>query len=115
FWGAARQFTGSMHLVESNGAQILLDCGQMQGHRAEANVRNANMPFDARDIDYVLLSHAHIDHCGNLPTLSKNGYVGDIIATHATNDLTRIMLLDAAKIQEQDAAYLNKKRTVHAE
>ncbi len=109
FWGAARQVTGSMHLVETNGAHILLDCGLMQGHRAEANERNANLPFDPKDIDCVLLSHAHIDHCGNLPTLTK-GYSGEMVATHATVDLTRIMLLDAAKIQEQDAEYLNRKR-----
>jgi metallo-beta-lactamase family protein len=110
FWGAARQVTGSMHLVEANGARILLDCGLMQGHRAEANARNANLPFDGAAIDAVLLSHAHLDHCGNLPTLVKSGFTRDIVTTHATNDLTRIMLFDSAKIQEQDAAYLNKKR-----
>ncbi len=109
FNGAARQVTGSMHLVETAGARILLDCGLMQGHRAEANERNAHLPFDARTINYVLLSHAHIDHSGNLPTLTRNGYAGEIICTPATHDLTRIMLRDAAKIQEQDAAYLNKK------
>lgn len=110
FWGAARQVTGSMHLVQANGAHILLDCGLMQGHRAEANARNANLPFDAAVIDAVLLSHAHIDHCGNLPTLVKSGFNRDIVGTHATSDLTRVMLLDSAKIHEQDAAYLNKKR-----
>lgn len=115
FWGAARQVTGSMHLVETNGTRILLDCGTMQGHRREANERNANLPFDATTIDAVILSHAHIDHCGNLPTLTKNGFTRDIIGTHATNDLTRIMLLDSAKIQEQDAAYLNKKRVLRGE
>lgn len=115
FWGAARQVTGSMHLVETNGKQILLDCGLMQGHRAEANERNANLPFDAALIDHVLLSHAHIDHCGNLPTLTKRGYHGDIIATMATCDLACVMMLDAAKIQEQDAEYLNKKRIPRGE
>ena len=74
FWGAARQVTGSMHLVETDGTRILLDCGSMQGHRQEANERNSHLPFDARSIDAVLLSHAHIDHCGNLPTLTKNGF-----------------------------------------
>lgn len=112
FWGAARQVTGSMHLIESDGARLLLDCGSMQGHRREANERNSHLPFDAGSIDAVLLSHAHIDHCGNLPTLTKNGFTRDIIGTHATNDLTRIMLMDSAKIQEQDAAYLNKKRVL---
>lgn len=115
FWGAARQVTGSMHLVETNGTRFLLDCGTMQGHRQEANERNSHLPFDATTIDAVLLSHAHIDHCGNLPTLTKSGFRREIIGTHATNDLTRIMLLDSAKIQEQDAAYLNKKRALRGE
>lgn len=115
FWGAARQVTGSMHLVETDGTRFLLDCGSMQGHRAEANERNSHLPFEATSIDAVLLSHAHIDHCGNLPTLTKNGYRRDIICTNATNDLTRIMLLDSAKIQEQDADYLNKRRARQAE
>jgi metallo-beta-lactamase family protein len=110
FYGAAREVTGSMHLLEAaNGKRLLLDCGMKQGHRAEANERNAHLPFDARTIDYVLLSHAHIDHSGNLPTLTKSGYNGEIICTPATHDLTTLMLRDAAKIQEQDAAYLNKK------
>ncbi len=115
FWGAARQVTGSMHLLETGASRILMDCGLMQGHRAEANERNANLPFDAATINAVLLSHAHLDHCGNLPTLVKKGFAGDIVGTHATNDLTRIMLLDSAKIHEQDAAYLNKKRALRGE
>lgn len=109
FWGAAREVTGSMHLIETGETRLLLDCGSKQGHRAEANERNSHLPFDAKSIDLVLLSHAHQDHCGNLPTLTKNGFTGDIICTHATNDLARIMLFDSAKIQEQDAAYWNKK------
>ncbi|MGB8648882.1 MAG: MBL fold metallo-hydrolase [Anaerolineae bacterium] len=109
FQGAARQVTGSMHLVEVNGVHILLDCGMMQGHRAEANERNAHLPFDARDQSYMLLSHAHLDHSGNLPTLVKSGYPGELYCTPATLDLTRLMLRDSAKIQEQDAAYWNKK------
>lgn len=115
FWGAAQQVTGSMHLVETDGTRFLLDCGTMQGHRAEANERNSHLPFEASSIDAVLLSHAHIDHCGNLPTLTKSGFTRDIICTHATNDLTRIMLLDSAKIQEQDAAYLNKRHARNGE
>ncbi len=110
FEGAAREVTGSMHLLEVNGARVLLDCGMMQGHRAEANERNAHLPFDAGTIDHVLLSHAHIDHSGNLPTLTKSGYTGEIICTPATQDLTRLMLRDAAKIQEQDVQYLNQKQ-----
>lgn len=110
FDGAAREVTGSMHLLEANGTRILLDCGMKQGHRAEAQTRNSNLPFDARSIDYCLLSHAHIDHSGNLPTLTKSGYAGEIICTAATHDLTRLMLRDAGKIQEQDAQYLNQKQ-----
>lgn len=110
FEGAAREVTGSMHLLEVNGARILLDCGMKQGHRAEAQARNSQLPFDARSIDYALLSHAHIDHSGNLPTLTKGGYTGEIISTPATLALTKLMLRDAAKIQEQDAYYLNKKQ-----
>jgi len=109
FWGAARQVTGSAHLIETESARVLFDCGLMQGHRAEANERNATLPFAADSLDAVLLSHAHLDHCGKLPTLTKHGFRREVIGTHATNDLTRIMLLDAAKIQEQDAAYWNKK------
>ncbi len=109
FEGAAREVTGSMHLIESNGARILLDCGMVQGHRAEANARNSQLPFDAHELAYVLLSHAHIDHSGDLPMLAKSGYAGDIVCTPATQDLISIMLRDSAKIQEQDAAYLNKK------
>lgn len=109
FWGAARQVTGSMHLLEANGARLLLDCGMVQGHRAEANEQNAHLPFDAAAIDYVLLSHAHLDHCGNLPSLVKGGYRGEIICTHATNDLARLILRDAGKIQEQDAEFLTRQ------
>lgn len=110
FEGATREVTGSMHLVEVNGTRLLLDCGMKQGHRAEAQARNSHLPFDARAVDYALLSHAHIDHSGNLPSLTKGGYAGEIICTPATHDLTRLMLRDAGKIQEQDAQYLNKKQ-----
>jgi metallo-beta-lactamase family protein len=110
FWGAARTVTGSMHLVEAAGLKILLDCGLFQGHRAEARERNSRFPFRARDIDAVILSHAHIDHCGNLPHLVREGFDGPIYCTPATRDLTAVMLADSAKIQEEDAAYLNRKR-----
>lgn len=110
FEGAAREVTGSMHLVDVGGARILLDCGMKQGHRAEALARNSHLPFDTRSLEYVLLSHAHLDHSGNLPSLTKGGYSGEIICTPATHDLTRIMLRDAGKIQEQDAQYLNRKQ-----
>src|SRR5262245_55525670 len=110
FWGAARTVTGSMHLVEANGKRFLLDCGLFQGRRSEARQRNSHFPFPPKSIDAVVLSHAHTDHCGNLPNLVRSGFTGPIFCTPATRDLTAIMLADSAKIQEGDAAYLNKKR-----
>src|SRR5262245_60947500 len=110
FWGAARTVTGSMHLHEANGQRILLDCGLYQGKRAEAHERNSNFPFKPSQIDAVILSHAHIDHCGNLPNLVRQGFDGPIICTPATRDLASIMLQDSAKIQEEDAEYLNRHR-----
>ncbi len=109
FYGAARTTTGSMHLVQTDQQRILLDCGLYQGHRAEALERNSRQPFDPKSITAVLLSHAHIDHSGNLPTLVKNGFTGKINCTAATRDLATLMLRDSARIQEQDAAYLNQK------
>ncbi|MCI0477408.1 MAG: MBL fold metallo-hydrolase, partial [Anaerolineales bacterium] len=109
FHGAARTTTGSMHLIETDRQRILLDCGLYQGRRAEAFERNANLPFDPKSITHVILSHAHIDHSGNLPTLVKRGYSGEINCTTATLDLATLMLRDSARIQEQDAAYLNQK------
>lgn len=110
FHGAARTTTGSMHLLEINGARILLDCGLYQGRRKEAFERNRNLPFDPSTIDKVLLSHAHIDHSGNVPTLIKRGFKGEILATPATLDLCDIMLRDSAYIQTKDVEYVNKKR-----
>ncbi len=110
FWGAARTVTGSMHLVDANGKKLLLDCGLFQGRRAEARKRNSEFPFAPSSIDAVILSHAHIDHCGNLPNLVRQGFDGPIWCTPATRDLTAVMLGDSAKIQEEDAAYLNRKR-----
>src|SRR5512135_3387425 len=109
FYGAAREVTGSSHLIETNGDRVLLDCGMHQGHRAEATERNAHLPFDPKTITAALLSHAHIDHSGDLPVLVKNGFQGDICCTPATRDLINLMLLDSAHIQEQDAEYLNQK------
>ncbi|MBC7292847.1 MAG: MBL fold metallo-hydrolase, partial [Thermoleophilia bacterium] len=91
FWGAIRTVTGSMHELEFNGARYLLDCGLYQGRRREARERNLHLPFDPRAIRSVVLSHAHIDHSGNLPTLAKQGFEGKIYATRATADLCRIM------------------------
>src|SRR6516225_4224816 len=110
FWGAARTVTGSMHLVQVNAQEFLLDCGLYQGHRGEAFQRNRQFPFAPKDIHAVVLSHAHIDHCGNLPNLVRQGFKGPIYCTPATRDLIAIMLADSAKIQEEDADYLNHKR-----
>jgi metallo-beta-lactamase family protein len=110
FWGAAKEVTGSMHLLQINGKQILLDCGMVQGKRKIAFERNRNIPFEAQKIDALVLSHAHIDHSGNIPNLVKNGFNGRIYCTSATRDLAVNMLLDAAHIQEDDVRYVNKKR-----
>jgi metallo-beta-lactamase family protein len=110
FWGAAQTVTGSMHQLDANGRTILLDCGLFQGRRAESARRNREFPFRAKDIDAVVLSHAHVDHCGNLPNLVRRGFAGPIFCTPATRALAAVMLGDAVKIQEEDAAYLNRKR-----
>ena len=110
FLGATRTTTGSMYLIEINGKNLLLECGLYQGHRAEMTDRNTKFPFDPRQINAVVLSHAHIDHCGNLPNLVKQGYEGAIHCTDATRDLCSIMLIDSAHIQEQDALFVSKIR-----
>ena len=109
FWGAAQTVTGSMHELEVQGKRYLLDCGQYQGRRKEAEAANRNFPFPCSAIAAVLLSHAHIDHTGNLPLLVKNGFRGPIYASAATADLCHPMLLDSAHIQEQDALFVNKR------
>jgi metallo-beta-lactamase family protein len=109
FWGAAGTVTGSMHLVESGGKRFLLDCGLFQGRRSDADRKNRNLPFPADSITAVVLSHAHIDHSGNLPTLVRNGFSGPIFATPATIDLCEWMLRDTAYIHEKDAEFLNKR------
>jgi len=107
FHGAARTVTGSRHLLSLNGRQLLLDCGLFQGRRKETYERNLRLPFDAAAVDAVVLSHAHLDHCGNLPNLVRNGFSGPIHATHATAHLTDLLTQDSAHIQEHDAAFLN--------
>lgn len=110
FCGAAGTTTGSQHLVEVNGSRLLLDCGLYQGRRRETWERNQTFAFNPATLDAVILSHAHIDHSGNLPNLVKQDFTGNIYATFATRDLCSIMLADSAKIQRADADYLNKKR-----
>ena len=115
FLGAAQTVTGSMHLIELNDSKILLECGLFQGGRQESFERNRNFPFDPKEIDAVILSHAHIDHSGNLPHLVKNGFKGRIYATPATTHLSRIMLLDSGHVQERQAQSTNIARARRGE
>jgi len=116
FHGAARAVTGSKHLITlNNNIQILLDCGMFQGMGPVTDKLNGYFGFEPSNITYLILSHAHIDHCGLLPKLVADGFKGNIYATPATMDLTRILLMDSAKIQEQDAEFMNRKRKEHEE
>lgn len=111
FHGAAHTVTGSKHLLElSNGKKILLDCGLFQGMGEKTAELNQHFGFNPAEIDYMILSHAHIDHSGLLPKLVKEGYDGKIYCTPATADLTQVLLLDSAYIQEADVAFVNKRR-----
>jgi metallo-beta-lactamase family protein len=110
FYGATRTTTGSMYLLEVNQQRILMECGLFQGHREESIERNRKFPFKPAEVDCVLLSHAHIDHCGNLPNLCRSGFTGNIYSTFATRDLAAIMLEDSAEIQKDDAEFLSRKR-----
>jgi metallo-beta-lactamase family protein len=109
FDGAAQTVTGSQYLLNINGHCLLLECGFFQGRRQESYQRNLNFPFVPRKVDAVILSHAHIDHSGNLPNLIKQGYSGPIYATPATAHLADIMLMDSGHIQEEDAAFVSKR------
>ena len=108
FRGAARNVTGSSHLLRVDGKNILIDCGLFQGRRAESFERNNTFPYDPASIDVMVLSHAHIDHSGKIPMLCKHGFRGSIICTAATRDLANIMLLDSAFLQQKDAEFVNK-------
>jgi len=115
FVGANHTVTGSKYLIEINGKSLLLECGMHQGKRKESEHRNNCFPFDIDGLDAVILSHAHIDHSGNLPNLVKQGYQGPIFCTHATKDLCQYMLTDSGRIQERNVEYLNKRREKRGE
>ncbi len=109
FYGAAREVTGSMFLLEAGGKRLLVDCGLYQGRREEAEAKNRQMPFDPASLDAAILTHAHLDHSGRLPLLVKQGFKGRVHMTRATLDLLGIMLRDSAHIQEADIKFINKK------
>jgi metallo-beta-lactamase family protein len=115
FCGAAQEVTGSRHLLTAGDTRILLDCGLYQGRRAETYERNLRFSFDPEALTAVLLSHAHIDHSGNLPNMVKQGFEGPIYSTGATADLARIMLADSGRIHEYDARYVNRIRARRGE
>ncbi|HID93722.1 MAG TPA: MBL fold metallo-hydrolase [bacterium (Candidatus Stahlbacteria)] len=109
FLGGVGTVTGSKHIVEVDDKRLLLDFGLFQGHRQEARKINSNIPFELDSVESMILSHAHIDHSGNIPTLAKNDYKGTIYTTFATRDICAVMLKDSAHIQEKDAEYVNKR------
>ena len=113
FIGAARTVTGSQHLISINGQNILLDCGMYQGKRKEAFELNRHLKFNPAEVDVMLLSHAHVDHCGNIPNLVKNGFAGNIYTTNASVDLSQILLRDTAYLQERDIEWVNKRMRKH--
>lgn len=110
-YGAAGEVTGSKHLLTTeDGHRILLDCGAFQGHRKDAHERNQHLPFQPDKLDDVVLSHAHFDHSGNLPTLIRHGYRGNIYSTPATRDIANLILIDSAHIQQKDYEFMKRKR-----
>ncbi len=115
FVGAAREVTGSCHILRFNGKTILLDCGMFQGRRKESAAKNKEIPLPVAEIDAIILSHAHIDHSGRLPFLVKLGYSKNIYATAATRDLCAVMLADSAHIQENDAEHLARRNKEYVE
>src|SRR5690349_13433266 len=110
FHGAARTVTGSKHIITlDDGRKLLLDCGMFQGLGKESDPMNRDFGFDPTEIDAMLLSHAHIDHCGLLPKLIKDGYLRPVYCTPATKELASLLMEDSAGIQEKDMKFLNKR------
>jgi metallo-beta-lactamase family protein len=107
FYGAAREVTGSMHMLSTETDHVLFDCGMFQGRRKQSEEKNRVIPFDPALVTNILLSHAHIDHTGRNPLMTKNHFPGRVITTRATVDSCNYLLLDSAHIQESDAQYLN--------
>ncbi len=110
FYGAARTVTGSCHMIETNGKKFLIDCGLFQGKLTDQMLNYEEFPFDVQSIDFVILTHAHIDHSGRIPKLYKAGYRGVVYSTIATKDLCTIMLADSGHIQEKEIEWVNRKR-----
>lgn len=113
FHGADRGVTGSCHMIECAGKRILIDCGLYQGGRELDEENSNNFGFEPKDIDYLLLTHAHLDHCGRIPLLSKRGFDGEIITTSASRELARLVMLDSAHLQEEEARYQARKKSRH--
>ena len=110
FYGAAQTVTGSCHMVETKKHKFLVDCGMFQGRLTEQMLNYEDFPFNLNEIDFVILTHAHIDHSGRIPKLYKSGFTGYVYATKATTDLCSIMLADSGHIQEKEIEWVNKKR-----
>ena len=115
FLGGAGTVTGSLYLVRAGSHTFLLECGLFQGPRQQARQINSTFPFSPQDVEFLLLSHAHIDHSGNIPTLARQGFRGKIYTTSATADLASVMLADSAHIQVEDVEFLNRKLSLSEE